>query len=95
MLIVISVIFVLSWVHSSRKFFHVAREIFNVPAFSAMTMGHLTNMVLQSTVVLGYWQNRQAGVYILGRIWLLAHASQQFVRMLFIQPRNENAEDVD
>jgi hypothetical protein len=83
-----SIIFVVSWVLSSRRFFHVAREIFNVAAFSLMIAGHLTNVVLQMSIVFGFWADRMAGAYLLGLIWLLAHSSQQFVRMLFIQPMN-------
>ena len=83
-----SFVFVLGWVLSSRRFFHVAREIFSVPAFSLMTVGHLTNLVLQLSVTLGLWGDGKPGVYFLGLVWLLAHASQQFVRMLFIQPRS-------
>ena len=88
LLVVFSIIFVLAWVLSSRRFFHVAREIFNVPAFAAMTIGHLVNMLLQTGVVLGLWADQSIGVYLLGLAWLLAHASQQFIRMLFIQPGN-------
>ena len=79
--------FVLGWVLSSRRFFSVAREIFSVPAFSLMTVGHLANLALQLSVALGLWGDGKSGVFMLGLVWLLAHASQQFVRMLFIQPR--------
>ena len=85
-LVAFSFIFVLTWVLSSRRFFRLAREIFNVAAFAAMAIGHLVNMLLQIAVVLGFWSEQSAGVYLLGLAWLLAHASQQFVRMLFIQP---------
>ncbi|MEE8078091.1 MAG: hypothetical protein V3T18_03770 [Pseudomonadales bacterium] len=83
-----TVVFVLSWVLSSRRFFTVAREIFNVWAFSLMAVGHLINAGLQLSVVLGFWGDGSSGVFLLGLIWLLAHASQQFVRMLLIQPRS-------
>jgi ABC-type iron transport system FetAB permease component len=82
-----SLAFVLGWVLSSRRFFNVAREIFNVPAFSLMTIGHLINLVSQLSVTLGMWGDSKPGVYLLGLLWLLAHASQQFVRMLFVQPK--------
>jgi len=82
-----SLAFVLGWVLSSRRFFNVAREIFSVPAFSLMTIGHLINLVSQLSVTLGMWGDGKTGVYLLGLLWLLAHASQQFVRMLFVQPR--------
>ncbi len=80
--------FILSWVLSSRRFFYVVREIISVPAFSLMAAGHLINVGLQLSVTLGLWGDRSPGVYLLGLIWLLAHASQQFVRMLFIQPKS-------
>lgn len=83
-----SVFFILGWVMSSRRFFHVAREIFSLPAFSLMTTGHLINLGLQLLVTFDLWGGGKPGVYLLGLIWLLAHASQQFVRMLFIQPRD-------
>ena len=86
-LVIFSIAFVIGWVMSSRRFFSVAREIFSVPAFSLMTFGHLINLTLQLSVTLGLWEGRSAGIYLLGLLWLLAHASQQFVRMLFIQPR--------
>ena len=86
-LTVFSVVFVLGWVFSSRRFFHVAREIFSVPAFSVVVFGHLCNLFLQLSVTLGFWVGRESGIYFLGLLWMLAHASQQFVRMLFVQPR--------
>ena len=42
-----SLAFVLGWVQSSRRFFNVAREIFSVPAFCLMTVGHLINLTIQ------------------------------------------------
>lgn len=83
-----SLAFVFGWVSSSRRFFNVAREIFSLPAFSVMAIGHLINVGLQLSAALGLWEESSPGVYLFGLIWLLAHASQQFVRMLFIQPRS-------
>ena len=90
LLLLFSVVFLLAWVLSSRRFFRVAREIFNLRAFSLMIVGHLVNALLQSMVSFGLWGDGKPGVYLLGLAWLLAHASQQFVRMLFIQPKQPN-----
>ena len=81
-----TIVFVLRWVLSSRRFFNVAPEIFNVPAFSLMIFGHLANFVVQLSVALDLWGGGKRGLYLLGLVWLLAHASQQFVRMLLIPP---------
>ena len=94
-LAVFSVLFILIWVWSSRRFFRLAREIFSVPAFSLVVAGHVTNLVLQLLVSFGFFSRGQAGIFVLGLVWLLAHASQQFIRMLFIQPRNGNSRSED
>ena len=92
LLLLFSVIFLFAWILSSRWFFHVAREIFNLRAFSLMTVGHLVNSLLQSMLTFGLWGDGKPGVYLLGLAWLLAHASQQFVRMLFIYPKEPNTD---
>lgn len=87
-----TLIFVIGWVLSSRRFFHVAREIFNMAVFSVTVFGHIVNLLLQLAVLSGFWADSRAGIYLLGLVWLLAHASQQFVRMLFIQPRLQGSD---
>lgn len=86
-LFLFSAIFLVAWLLTSRRFFRVAREIFNVRAFSLMSVGHFINLMLQSLVAFDLWGGGKPGIYLLGLAWLLAHASQQFVRMLFIQPK--------
>ena len=56
-------------------------------AFSTMATGHTIVLLLQLAIVLGLLENRAPGVIALGLIWYLIHAAQQFVRMLFVQPR--------
>lgn len=86
-----SLIFLLAWIFSSRRFFRVAREIFSLPAFALVSVGHFANTAIQTAVTLGFLADRKPGIYMLGLVWLLAHASQQFIRMLFIQPKTMDA----
>ena len=76
------------WIVSSRRMARIAPEIFNWIAFSTMAIGHTIVLLLQLAVMLGLLENRAPGVIALGLIWYLVHAAQQFVRMLFVQPRD-------
>ncbi len=78
--------FLLWWVVASRRVAREHPEIFNWLAFSTMATGHTLILILQLFVVLTEWVPRNAGFFSLGLIWYLIHASQQFSRMLFIQP---------
>jgi len=80
------------WVGPSRKIAKVAPEIFNWRAFNTMAAGHAIILLLQLAVLIGYFETSASGIVALGLTWYLIHAAQQFVRMLFIQPRN-NAEN--
>ena len=77
------------WVGPSRRIAKVAPEIFNWKAFNSMAAGHSIVLLLQLAVLIGYFESRAAGIVALGLTWYLIHAAQQFVRMLFIQPRND------
>jgi hypothetical protein len=85
---VYSFLFIAWWIMSSRRMARVAPEIFNWSAFSTMATGHIIVLLLQLAVMLGFLENRAPGVISIGLIWYLLHAAQQFVRMLFIQPRD-------
>jgi hypothetical protein len=82
-----SLLFIAWWIVSSRRMARIAPEIFNWMAFSTMATGHTIVLLLQLAIVLGFLENRAPGVIALGLIWYLIHAAQQFVRMLFVQPR--------
>jgi hypothetical protein len=82
-----SFLFIAWWIVSSRRVARFAPEIFNWRAFSTMATGHTIVLLLQLAVMLGFLENRAPGVIALGLIWFLIHAAQQFVRMLFVQPR--------
>jgi len=82
-----SLFFVWWWAGSSRKIAKVAPEIFDWKAFSCMALGHFIVLLLQLGMLLGYAEARAPGIFVLGLTWYLLHATQQFVRMLFIQPR--------
>ena len=82
-----SFLFIAWWIVASRRMARIAPEIFNWMALSTMATGHTIVLLLQLAVILGLLENRAPGVIALGLIWYLIHAAQQFVRMLFIQPR--------
>lgn len=89
-----SIGFLLWWIVVSRRVAREYPEIFNWIAFSAMAAGHSIILILQLFVVLVEWAPRNAGIFNLGLIWYLIHASQQFARMLFIQPLYSESERV-
>ena len=76
------------WFGGSRRHARVVPEIFNWYAFTLMSVGHVMVVVLQLAIILGLFETRASGVFMLGLIWYLIHAAQQFVRMLYIQPRS-------
>lgn len=69
-----------------------APEIFTLRAFTIMSVGHLTILCIQLAVVFDWTEIYAPGVFGAGPIWNLIHGSQQFVRMLFIQPRDQNVD---
>ncbi len=83
-----SLLFVIWMVSGARRVAKVAPEIFDWPIFSSLAVGHVIVLLLQLAVMMGFIEGRAAGAYSLGLIWYLIHAAQQFVRMLFILPRN-------
>ncbi len=82
-----SFLFIAWWIVSSRRMARIAPEIFNWAAFSTMATGHTIVLLLQLVVMLGLLETRAPGVIAFGLMWYLIHAAQQFVRMLFVQPR--------
>ena len=76
------------WFGGSRRHAKVVPEIFNWYAFTLMSVGHVIVVVLQLAVMLGLFEARASGIFMLGLTWYLIHAAQQFVRMLYIQPRS-------
>jgi hypothetical protein len=84
-----SLLFTWWWVGPSRKIASLAPEIFNWRAFYTMATGHVIVLLLQLAVMIGFFEARATGIFGVGLIWYLIHAAQQFVRMLFIQPKTE------
>ncbi len=82
-----SFLFIAWWIVSSRRMARIAPEIFSWAAFSTMATGHTIVLLLQLAVMLGLLETRAPGVIAFGLMWYLIHAAQQFVRMLFVQPR--------
>lgn len=83
-----SFLFMAWWIMSSRRIAGIVPEIFHWAAFSTMATGHTIVLLLQLAVMFGLLENRAPGVVTLGLTWYLVHAAQQFVRMLFVQPRS-------
>ena len=85
-MLVYSAGFLYWWIASSRRIAQMYPEIFHWRAFSTMSAGHVLNLILQSVVIFSLIDSGYAGIFLVGLIWYLMHASQQFIRMLFIQP---------
>jgi hypothetical protein len=66
----------------------VAPEIFNWLVFSSLTTGHVVVVLLQLGVMTSFVEGRAPGAFTMGLVWYLVHAAQQFIRMMFILPRN-------
>lgn len=84
---VYSIYFLAWWLSSSRRTAKNHPEIFQRWVFSTMTVGHVLNLVLQLIVVFAFVDSGHAGIFLIGLTWYLLNASQQFIRMLFIQPQ--------
>lgn len=70
----------------TRRFLREAPEIFNHWLLAAITAGHVFNGFLQLLNALGLFDAGSPAVYTSGLLWMLAHSSLQFARILFIRP---------
>ena len=86
---VYSIAFITWLITGARQIAKVAPEIFNWVIFYSITGGHCIVLILQVAVMTGLIQNRAPGAFVLGLTWYLVHAAYQFVRMLFILPRDQ------
>lgn len=84
---VYSIYFLTWWLSSSRRTARNHPEIFHRWVFSMMATGHILNIVLQLIVVFSLVDSGHVGIFLFGLTWYLVNASQQFIRMLFIQPQ--------
>jgi hypothetical protein len=87
-----SFVFVWWWSVATRTMMQSAPEIFQRYALARMLTGHVAIFLLLAAVVAGSLAPYRSTVYLAALIWYLAHAAQQFSRMLFIQPRDEAAD---
>ncbi|MDX1555188.1 MAG: hypothetical protein R3212_04110, partial [Xanthomonadales bacterium] len=69
----------------SLRVYDQAPEIINWFAFARMSAGHFTVIAIQLWVLIWGRSDLATGAYLLGLIWYLVHAAQQFCRMLFVQ----------
>lgn len=73
--------FLTVWMRASMRTMRRSPEIFDLRTFALLAMMHAGNVVLQSTAAIGITDG--PGVYAIGLLTLLAHATNQFIRMLF------------
>ena len=83
-----SLVFACWIVVAGNRVAKVVPEIFNWIIFYLLTGGHVIVVILQAAVMTGFIEERAPGAYALGLAWYLLHATYQFVRMLFILPKN-------
>ena len=84
---VFSLAFVVYFLAATRYFLSTVPEIVSGVASSAVIGGHIVNLLLQTGTTAGLL-GHCVGFYTLGLLWLLAHATYQFWRILFIRPRD-------
>ncbi len=78
-----------SWmITGARRLAKIVPEIFDWLRFWSLSAGHIVVLLLQFAVISGFVTERAPGAFSLGLVWYLLHAAQQFVRMLFILPRD-------
>lgn len=70
-----------AWVARSLHQMRAAPEIFHRRTFITLVGMHVGNVVLQTAAAVGLADG--PGVYAIGLVVLLAHAANQFLRMLF------------
>lgn len=85
-----SLVFLAWWVVRSRHMMQLVPEIFDWFAVARMLTGHIIVVVPLLLVATAVIVDAGAGVYLAALIWYLMHAAQQFSRMLFIQPSNDD-----
>src|SRR5688500_1690553 len=85
---VFSIAFVIYFIVATRHFLTTVPEIVSWSAISAAITGHSLNFVSQTASALGLLEHC-VGVYWLGLLWLLLHATYQFWRILFVRPLDQ------
>jgi hypothetical protein len=88
-----SILFLFWWIRASRRVAKVAPEIFSTGPFVFMSTGHVVVLLLQLGVIFGVTDDSRSGFFSFGLVWYLISGSQQFIRMLFIQPGNTDSND--
>ncbi|HEX5788345.1 MAG TPA: hypothetical protein VFY03_09210 [Woeseiaceae bacterium] len=87
-----SSVFLAWWCAVSRRMVRIVPEIFHRFAVIRIVTGHAMMALLLWAVACGPLEAQGAPVYLGALAWYLVHAAQQFWRMLFIQPRERQAQ---
>ena len=86
-----SIIFLSWWLRATRNFIHTFPEIFHWTVFTRMALGHVGVIVLQLSAAFSLVPVTTATAFVIALIWYLIHSAQQFVRMLFVQPKSDTS----
>jgi hypothetical protein len=85
------VLFFLYYLPHSLRYRKRYPGLFNRYSLVLTYGGGFANLALQTAGALGLAGTRYAGIFMVGTLWLLFHATFQFGRILFVQPELEQA----
>jgi hypothetical protein len=85
------VLFFLYYLPHSLRYRKRYPGLFNRYSLVLTYGGGFANLALQTAGALGLAGPRYAGIFMVGTLWLLFHATFQFGRILFVQPELEQA----
>jgi hypothetical protein len=86
-----SVVFMIWWMTASLKVMSTDPGIFNWFAITRMTAGHIVIVLAQFSFLFSIVSIKGPAAYLVGLIWYLLHAAQQFTRMLYVRPKSDLA----
>ena len=84
-MVAFSIWFTAYWLPRALALRRTTPSLFSPVAFTVASTGHGLNTVLQILALLRVVEPA-AAAYVLGLVWLLFHATQQFARIMFVHP---------
>ncbi len=84
-----SVVFLIWWTRASLQVKRTDPEIFNWPAWSRMTVGHVVVVLVQLAFLFSVFDLTGTAAFSAGLIWYLLHSAQQFTRILFVRAKSD------
>ena len=83
-----SLLFLIWWFTRTSAVKKSNPEIFTWAVFWAVASAHILIVFVQFAYVFSIFDIADAAAFSLALIWYLVHSAHQFVRMLFIQPKD-------